>query len=370
MNSSIPVIDLASFTVLPDINNNLPPFLEESKRETADKLRQVCKESGFFYVKNHDVPAQANILQLAKQFFAIPDDQKEQLAAVKNPLFRGYISKEAGHHTCNAKNAKNLDEKESYTIGAEANTSPMHGDNSWPSDEFTPGLGDTEHWRAQVAAYWESMLQLARAVSRCLAMSLNLEEDYFESALTDPCAQMVLLRYFVDEFDRDQSKMGCGPHTDCGFLTILQSCSRGLQVKTNNQNLTNGQVDFTWVDVPPIEGMFVVNLGDMAQYWSDGLYKSTLHRVLIQPNKTTDSDFIERYSVPFFCNCNFDTPIDVGGLVTANVKNRSIEADRMKNEQHDSLEAKVTSVMTDGEQLTAGVYIMERLGLMRRKNDS
>merc|ERR1711879_525817 len=152
-------------------------------------------------------------------------------------------------------------------------------------------------------------------------------------------------------------------HTDCGFLTILlqQVGTRGLQVKTKVS-----EQNYYWVDVPAIPGTFVVNLGDMAQYWSGGLYKSTLHRVLIKNKAKSALSSLERYSVPFFCNCNFETPIDIGGLLKQGNENTE------RGENEDSLEKKMQEASCSNEtQLTAGIYIMQRLGLMRKdKNKS
>ena len=82
--------------------------------------------------------------------------------------------------------------------------------------------------------------------------------------------------------------------TDCGFLTILTQDSPGLEVK-------DPQTD-EWKPVKVLENMFVVNLGDMAARWTNDAYKSTKHRVYNQ------NDSI-RYSIPFFCNCNFEAPV-------------------------------------------------------------
>ena len=46
-----------------------------------------------------------------------------------------------------------------------------------------------------------------------------------------------------------------GAHSDWGILTILATREPGLQL------LRGG----TWVDVEPIEGTFLVNLGDMLE---------------------------------------------------------------------------------------------------------
>lgn len=50
-------------------------------------------------------------------------------------------------------------------------------------------------------------------------------------------------------------------------------------------------------------GTFVVNIGDLMSHWTNGRFKSTLHRVMNRPG-------VDRYSIPFFFNPDFDTRID------------------------------------------------------------
>ncbi|CAF4021174.1 unnamed protein product [Rotaria sordida] len=60
-------------------------------------------------------------------------------------------------------------------------------------------------------------------------------------------------------------------HTDFAVLTILhQDLNGGLQIHHNDR----------WMDVPPIENTFLINVGDMLQHWSEGQLKSTAHRVI------------------------------------------------------------------------------------------
>jgi isopenicillin N synthase-like dioxygenase len=50
------------------------------------------------------------------------------------------------------------------------------------------------------------------------------------------------------------------------------------------------------------KGCFLVNIGDMLSKWTDGIYKSTRHRVLHTSDKM-------RISVPFFFDPDWDAVI-------------------------------------------------------------
>jgi isopenicillin N synthase-like dioxygenase len=87
---------------------------------------------------------------------------------------------------------------------------------------------------------------------------------------------------------------GSAPHTDFGCLTILaQDNVGGLQVQSPNGH---------WLDVPKIENSFVVNVGDMLHRMTNGLLKSTPHRVI-------NHSGLERYSCPFFYDPNVNLDV-------------------------------------------------------------
>ena len=139
-------------------------------------------------------------------------------------------------------------------------------------------------------ACWE-LLQKARKARDPLA--LDLPEDYFNSVLRKPIAQLRLLYYPPVEKKRPEPQMGIGAHTDYECFTILWQTEPGLQVQNRNNE---------WIDAPPVEGTFVVNVGDMMMRWTNNLFRSTPHRVVTRARN-------KRYSFPFFFAANYDTVV-------------------------------------------------------------
>ena len=60
----------------------------------------------------------------------------------------------------------------------------------------------------------------------------------------------------------------------------------GLEIRDKSGN---------WKFVAPIEGTFVVNIGDTMKLWTNNRFQSTPHRVI-------NTRGASRYSIPFFAN--------------------------------------------------------------------
>jgi isopenicillin N synthase-like dioxygenase len=137
---------------------------------------------------------------------------------------------------------------------------------------------------------------------RLFALSLDLPEDYFDSMTTHPGGIARLLYYppprkslTNNPVPTQEEQIGLGAHSDyeC-FTLLLTSETPGLEVLK-----PSGQ----WHIASRVPGALIVNVADFLMRWTNGLYKSTVHRVV---NRSMEA----RYSVPFFFSCNYDTVIE------------------------------------------------------------
>jgi len=109
----------------------------------------------------------------------------------------------------------------------------------------------------------------------------------------------------------------CGAHKDYGCLTFLYAdpTPNALQVFLRRSGAGHdlsdlpaeqGDEEGVWITADPVGGCVVCNIGEMWEIWSNGLYKSTLHRVIHRGSNY-------RVSIPFFFEPNFDAlvkPLD------------------------------------------------------------
>ena len=255
------------------------------------QLRAACVDKGFFYCAGHGIPQGLidAVFAETKGLFALPEESKLEIEKSRvSTCNRGY--EVLGGQVLEA--GAPPDRKEGYYIGLELPSDDPRvaagrfnrGPNVWPNG--LPGFEPT------MAAYFEAMRRLAERLMNGIALSLGLEEDYFDTYKRDPIATLRLLHYPPQRDNAAPDEKGAGAHTDWGALTLLlQDDVGGLQV------LDNASGD--WIHADPVPGTFVVNLGDALARWTNDLYKSTRHRVV-------NSSGRERYSVPFFYNGDAD----------------------------------------------------------------
>ncbi|RDI77724.1 hypothetical protein Vi05172_g12290 [Venturia inaequalis] len=267
---------------------------EKAKTELIETIRDCCLRNGFFQITGHNVPAklQKSMLECTKQLFALPQEYKDAVLKDKNTWNRGY--EKIGSQILEVGTAPEL--KEGYYIGEDLSTDHPYfvnkrlnsGPNVWP--ENMPNVGE---FKETATTYYKAMHALARDVLAAIAQTLDLEPTYFQEFTKDAIATLRLLHYPPQAPDSDEKlSRGIGAHTDFGSVTLLlQGEVDGLQVYEKSTD--------EWLDVKPIEGAYVVNLGNAFMRWSNDKYVSNLHRVI---NKSGQ----ERYSIPFFYSGNPD----------------------------------------------------------------
>ncbi|KAL3422654.1 2og-fe oxygenase superfamily protein [Phlyctema vagabunda] len=322
---SIPIIDLT-----PSFSHALA-----ARQSVAAQMADACTTTGFFYITGHSIPAAtcAGTLKLAERFFhELSPAAKEAIHMKHSSHFRGY--EPASWTSVNEHEVKET--KEGFNWGYESGLDPTGGDgkyveldgstdgskNLWPAETDLPGF------YTGIAEYYGHVLQLSRHLFRLFALSLSLPEDYFESLTTHPGGIARLINYPASKnptpLPVDEEEIGLGAHTDyeC-FTLLLQDSTPGLEILS-----PEGQ----WISATPVEGGIVVNVADFLMRWTNGKYKSTVHRVV---NRTAK----QRYSVPFFFSINYDATVET-----------------------------LPGCLADGEvskypPITAGRYVLDRLGM-------
>ncbi|MGH6948728.1 MAG: isopenicillin N synthase family dioxygenase [Kiloniellales bacterium] len=281
----IPVIDFARFL----------QGTAADRKATALAIGEACRNIGFFYLVDHGVRREAldRVFAEAARFFALPPAKKAEIAIEKSPCHRGYFSL-GGENLDPAKQREAGDFKEGIKIGRDlaldhplviAGT-PLHGPNQWP--DGLPG------WQETLQACYDRLVVLGREIMHAFALALGLPEDHFDRWLEGPMATLGPLHYPPQIGAITEARLGAGAHTDFGCLTILaQDPVGGLQVRNSAG---------VWIDAPAIPGSFVVNIGDMMERWTNGIFNSTHHRVI-------NSSGRDRYSLPFFFDPSFDADL-------------------------------------------------------------
>ena len=256
-------------------------------------LREACLNKGFFYLKGHGVSAdlRAKVFNEAQSFFDLSIHQKKKIDLSHSNCFRGYEPMRA--QTLEPGQPPDL--KEGFYAGRELTPDDPrveagkfnHGPNQWPEElpDFQPVMVE----------YYNTMRDLGRLLMRGIAVSLGVNEKSFLAFCSEELATLRLLHYPPQPANPEPGEKGCGAHTDFGTLTFLmQDDCGGLQVWDE---------DIGWIHATPVPDTYVVNLGDMMARWTNGRYRSTLHRVVNVSGK-------ERYSVPFFYLGNPDFEIN------------------------------------------------------------
>jgi isopenicillin N synthase-like dioxygenase len=274
---------VSSVTTLPEVD------LRHPSGQLRERLREAAHEVGFFYLTGHHVPDGLidRVLAAARRLFALPQAEKDAVAMVRSPHFRGY-TRLGGELT-----RGEVDWREQIDIGPER--APiggpgqpdylwLQGPNQWPA-----GLPELPG----IVAEWDAALaQVARSLLSHWAAALGSPADIFDAAFAG-AATLIKIVHYPATATRSQ---GVGAHRDSGVLTLLlaEPGSEGLQVRAGR--------DGDWVDVPARDGAFIVNIGELLELATGGYLRATEHRVNLR-------HAAGRISIPYFFNPRLDAQV-------------------------------------------------------------
>jgi isopenicillin N synthase-like dioxygenase len=270
--ASIPVIDL---TGISDGDPAMPAI--------GRQMLAAAEGIGFFYIRNHGIPASLidAVFAVSARFFAETPARKQEVAVTAG--HRGFIQVGEAKMASRAK----PDLKESFIWGLDQPGPDGIPPNRWP--DFLPDM------RGVLTDFFATGNNVGWSLLRAFAAGLNIDPDSFVRTVDRPISRGSILYYPPQPPDMGADQFGVSSHTDYGCLTLLyQDSTGGLQVQGS---------EGTWLTAHPIEGTFVVNVGDLLARWTNDRFRSTPHRVVNRSGRA-------RYSTALFIDPNADTLIE------------------------------------------------------------
>ncbi|XP_057415551.1 oxoglutarate-dependent flavonoid 7-O-demethylase 1-like [Lotus japonicus] len=252
----VPVIDFANF---------LSQDLKESEMK---KLDYACKEWGFFQLINHGVSKSLveNVKLGTEKFFKLPMAEKKKFGQKEGDV-EGY--------------------GQAFVVSDEqklewADMFLMH---TLPSNRRNPHLFPNIPlpFREDLETYSAELKNLAIQILDLMANALTVGTTEIRELFGEG-DQTVRMNYYPP-CPQPELVMGLNPHSDSGGLTILLQANdvEGLQIKQ----------DKLWIPVKPLPNAFIINIGDMLEMMTNGIYRSIEHRAVVNTDK-------ERLSIATF----------------------------------------------------------------------
>jgi isopenicillin N synthase-like dioxygenase len=282
---------MATLAALVDI----APFLsgdEAERRKVAKAFGEAFETTGFATIVGHgiDETLANRVYAQLSEFFSAPIEEKLACAAPEKTKGRGYLPIGIESVAATLAGETPPDICEALVFRSLARERAGEVENIWPTRP--PELASL------VSAWYDSIFSLTANLMRMAALALDLPEDYFAATYADPAMTLRFVNYPDQEIPPRPGQLRYGAHHDYGGLTILrQDNAPGvLQIADREGN---------WRDATPVAGSFVVNVGDLMARWTNGRWRSTLHRVINPPRELTGST--RRLSIVAFTGPNEDT---------------------------------------------------------------
>ncbi|KAL5201015.1 hypothetical protein ABZP36_035369 [Zizania latifolia] len=256
----------AAIPVVPVIDLSLA---DDDRDKLVALVKAAAETVGFFQVVNHGVSGEVldEMLAAVRRF-------NEQPAEAKRPYFTRDFSRKVMFNS-------NFDLFQT-PAASWRDTLLMEMAPEGPAPEELP-----EACRAAVVQYAAAVRRLGEPLFELLSEALGLPSAHLGRDVG--CLDgLSILAHYYPSCPEPHKTMGTNRHSDPSFLTVLlqDSAMGGLQVLLQSR----------WVDIPPVAGALVVNIGDLLQLVSNDRLRSVEHRVVL----TSASSSSSRLSVACF----------------------------------------------------------------------
>ncbi|KAL5123471.1 Protein SRG1 [Glycine soja] len=246
---------------------DLHQLLSEDPSE-LEKLDHACKEWGFFQLINHgvDPPVVENMKIGVQEFFNLPMEEKQKFWQTPEDM-QGFgqlfvVSEE---------------QKLEWADMFYAHTFPLHSRNP----HLIPKI--PQPFRENLENYCLELRKMCITIIGLMKKALKIKTNELSELFEDP-SQGIRMNYYPP-CPQPERVIGINPHSDSGALTILLQVNEveGLQIRKDGK----------WIPVKPLSNAFVINVGDMLEILTNGIYRSIEHRGIVNSEK-------ERISIAMF----------------------------------------------------------------------
>lgn len=336
---------------------NIPVIdISDSNQNAARQLLDAATDNGFVFLEPNQATGISagdidDMFDLSKAFFANPKAVKSECAinSAASGKNRGWL----GMHgeTLDPAKQKRGDFKEAFNFS--------------PLDPPQPLAGALEPARDQLLEFQ----------GKCHALCLRVLQLFGAALGTDPPSWFVerhdtangatgsVLRLLfypgleITKGDIDDVDVRAGAHSDYGSVTLLfqRRGQPGLEIWSRKGEWESVPVDPIGDTQSSSALPILVNMGDVLAYWTNGLLKSTVHRVIFpKPDiETNHGQLQDRYSIAYFCH-----PLDEAELVP--VPSELVKS--LSGGEDAKRELQKVKGLSGGKVLTAADHLNARLG--------